>query len=114
MTFRLSGNQLTSIPVGTIVRLRFLQILDLSNNPDLGGTLPAPLPTSLAHLNLCCNPAVRGTLPTAYALLSEENRANQPTDYQDLGMMQAGETYLTFWQDHGDELRQRFASFAAR
>jgi putative spermidine/putrescine transport system substrate-binding protein len=50
----------------------------------------------------------------SYALLSEENRANQPTEYLDRGMMQAGDVYINFWRDNGDSIRQRFSTFTAR
>lgn len=50
----------------------------------------------------------------SYALLSEENRANQPTAYLDRGMMQAGDVYVDFWRDNGDSIRQRFSTFTAR
>lgn len=50
----------------------------------------------------------------SYAMLSDENRANQPTEYLDRGMMQAGELYISFWRDNGDSIRQRFSTFTAR
>ncbi|MBM6583533.1 ABC transporter substrate-binding protein [Microvirga sp. BT689] len=50
----------------------------------------------------------------SFALLSEENRASQPTKFLDRGMMQAGDLYIDFWRDNGDSIRQRFSTFAAR
>ncbi len=51
---------------------------------------------------------------SSFALLSEENRANQPTKFLDRGMMQTGEVYINFWRDNGDSIRQRFSTFTAR
>lgn len=103
-----------SWPAGYTSAVIYLAIMAGSPNVDAAKQLIAYALKSDVQANYA---EIMGYPPanaSAYALLSEENRANQPTDYQDLGMMQAGETYLTFWQDHGDELRQRFASFAAR
>ncbi len=49
-----------------------------------------------------------------YPLLSEAKRADLPGQYLDRGMMQGGSTYINFWLDNGDAIRQRFATFVAQ
>ena len=58
-----------------------------------------------------------GNPPTnsaAYPLLSEGRRAALPDPKSRNGMMQAGSTYINFWLDNGDAIRQRFATFVAQ
>ena len=50
----------------------------------------------------------------ANALLSEARRAALPDPKARNGMMQAGPTYINFWLDNGDAIRQRFATFVAQ
>lgn len=50
----------------------------------------------------------------AYDLISETAKQNMPSQHLDKLMLQAGDVYLNFWLDNGDEIRQRFATFAAQ
>lgn len=50
----------------------------------------------------------------AYPLIPDAIKDDLPSQYMDKLMLQAGDLYLNFWLDNGDEIRQRFATFAAQ
>ena len=68
-------------------------------------------PAQARHMELMGYPPANSD---AFPLLSEAKRADLPGQHSDKGMMQAGSTYIGFWLDNGDAIRQRFATFVAQ
>ncbi|WP_332689020.1 ABC transporter substrate-binding protein [Bosea sp. (in: a-proteobacteria)] len=68
-------------------------------------------PVQARHMEQLGNPPAN---TAANPLLSEARRAALPDPASRDGMMQAGSTYINFWLDNGDAIRQRFATFVAQ
>jgi hypothetical protein len=51
---------------------------------------------------------------SAYAFLTEAERATLPAGHMKLASLQSGTVYLDFWLNNGDALLQRFITFAAQ